>query len=229
MPWAWRGRDDALKRARLLLAGRLAPGGGGEKRGRLGWSREGGAQPVEALAIWAAHRQARSMRSRLVRPERVSWAAACRTGSGMRRSRSGPATAGARSRSAWPSRPGRRRPAPPPARHYSPPSRGRLRRPAALPSRMRSSTRACWRCRNSSPAICPGITPRAVSVRNAVIRCPSTSVKVSWAPGCGRSLRRMSRDPSGRLVTVTGPGGAGKTRLAGEVAGRVAGRSADGV
>jgi predicted ATPase/DNA-binding CsgD family transcriptional regulator/transcriptional regulator with XRE-family HTH domain len=32
-----------------------------------------------------------------------------------------------------------------------------------------------------------------------------------------------------RLVTVTGPGGAGKTRLAGEVVGRIAGRFADGV
>src|SRR6266516_1267029 len=57
---------------------------------------------------------------------------------------------------------------------------------------------ACWRCRSSSPATCPGLTPRPVSVRNAVMQCPSTSVKVSWAPGCGRSLRKISREPSGQ-------------------------------
>jgi hypothetical protein len=38
------------------------------------------------------------------------------------------------------------------------PRLGRLRRPAASPSRKRSSTRACWRCRSSSPATCPGMT-----------------------------------------------------------------------
>ena len=59
----------------------------------------------------------------------------------------------------------------------------------------------------------------------------------AWLPGRADELRRPGRavrEVAGlldeyRLVTVTGPGGAGKTRLAGEVAGRVAGRFADGV
>jgi hypothetical protein len=31
---------------------------------------------------------------------------------------------------------------------------------------------------------------------------PSASVKVSWAPGCGRSLRRIRRDPCGQPALV---------------------------
>ncbi|MGC1287737.1 MAG: NB-ARC domain-containing protein, partial [Streptosporangiaceae bacterium] len=49
---------------------------------------------------------------------------------------------------------------------------------------------------------------------------------VGRADGVAEVAGRLSQC---RLVTVTGPGGAGKTRLAGEVARRVAGRFADGV
>ena len=45
----------------------------------------------------------------------------------------------------------------------------------------------------------------------------------------GRAVREVAGLLEDRLVTVTGPGGAGKTRLAGQVAERVAGRFADGV
>ena len=31
-------------------------------------------------------------------------------------------------------------------------------------------------------------------------RCPSTSVKVSWAPGCGSSRRAIIRNPAARPV-----------------------------
>jgi hypothetical protein len=62
-----------------LVAGRLPPGGDGEwgpgrrvqaKAARSRW---------KPSAIWAAHRQVRSMRRRTWRAERVSWAATCRT------------------------------------------------------------------------------------------------------------------------------------------------------
>lgn len=70
---------------------------------------------------------------------------------------------------------------------------GRSRRPVALASRMRFATGSCCRCRNSSSAI-PRSSP--VPVRNPDAPCPSSPVKVSWAPGWGRSLRRISRVPA---------------------------------
>ena len=48
--------------------------------------------------------------------------------------------------------------------------------------------------------------------------------------GRAQATRQIAAQLAGfRLVTLTGPGGAGKTRLAGEVARQVAGRFADGV
>ena len=44
-----------------------------------------------------------------------------------------------------------------------------------------------------------------VLVTNAVIRCPSTSVTRSWAPGCGRSLRTSSRIPAGQRGRSNSP------------------------
>ena len=82
MPWPWRGRDEALKRARSPLAAgwrqvvvvvvvrNAAVWAGQAKAARSRW---------KPSPIWAAHRQVRSMRSRVVRAERVSWAAACST------------------------------------------------------------------------------------------------------------------------------------------------------
>ena len=55
---------------------------------------------------------------------------------------------------------------------------------------------------------------------------PALTSFVGRAGPVGEVTALLDRD---RLVTVTGPGGAGKTRLAGEVARQVAGRFADGV
>ena len=55
------------------------------------------------------------------------------------------------------------------------------------------------------------------------------AMRTSFVGRAGPVRVLMSRLEQHRLVTVTGPGGAGKTRLAGEVARRAAGRFADGV
>jgi predicted ATPase/DNA-binding CsgD family transcriptional regulator/transcriptional regulator with XRE-family HTH domain len=55
---------------------------------------------------------------------------------------------------------------------------------------------------------------------------PALTSFVRRAGPVGEVAALLDRD---RLVTVTGPGGVGKTRLAGQVANRVAGRFADGV
>ena len=73
--------------------------------------------------------------------------------------------------------------------------RGRLRSPVSLAARMRSSARARRRCRSSRSASWRPGPPGAVLVANAVSRCPSTSVSRSCAPGCGRSLRTITRMP----------------------------------
>lgn len=63
------------------------------------------------------------------------------------------------------------------------------------------SERARRWCRNSRSASWPW----RVLVANAVIRCPSTSVIVNWAPGCGLSLQQMARIPAGQLDRSRSP------------------------
>ena len=59
------------------------------------------------------------------------------------------------------------------------------------PRRCRSSRSASW--------------PRLVLVAKQVNRCPSMSVNRSCAPGCGRSLRTMTRIPSGQPARSSRP------------------------
>ena len=97
--------------------------------------------------------------------------------------------------------------------------------------------------RNALPAIGPcsaGCTPApaAVSVtaveRSAVADAPGSlhgfPASLTSFVGRAQATHQIAAQLAEyRLVTLTGPGGAGKTRLAGEVAKQVAGRFADGV
>ena len=82
---------------------------------------------------------------------------------------------------------------------------GRLRSPVSLPARMRSSTRASRRYRSSRSASWRPGPPRVVLVRNPVMRMPLESVVRSCAPGCGRSLCRISLVPGGQPVSGVSP------------------------
>ena len=99
--------------------------------------------------------------------------------------------------------------------------------------------------RPALPPVVPGAPP--VGCTTAPVAVSVTAVErsvVADAPGSlhgfpasltsfvgrAQATREIAAQLAGnRLVTLTGPGGAGKTRLAGEVAKRVAGRFADGV
>ena len=84
---------------------------------------------------------------------------------------------------------------------WAKPLSGRFRSPVSLAHRIRSSHRARCRCRSSRTASWPFLA----SVAKAVNRCPSMSVNRSCAPGCGRSLRTMTRIPPGQLSRSSSP------------------------
>ena len=76
---------------------------------------------------------------------------------------------------------------------------GKLRRPVSLSLRMWSSTRARARWRRSSAAILVGLVGEDRLEAVAV-----WSVNDSWAPGCGRSRRTITREPSGQPARSSG-------------------------
>ena len=86
---------------------------------------------------------------------------------------------------------------------------GRLRSPVSFAQRMRSSQRARRRCRSSRSASWPFLASVAKAVNRcpsrSVNRCPSRSVNRSCAPGCGRSLRTMTRIPPGQDARSSRP------------------------
>ena len=160
---------------------------------------EGGADPGPGGGDRGAQRQVESMRSRSCRALRVMRRQCVGPGSGTFRSRSAP---GRGCRSIRSVRPGDQI-----GCGHDDFEPGRVGVKELNGSRLarwrwvggtRSSTRACWRWRNSRPEAGPR-SRRSWVVRNPVTRCPSASVNRSCAPGCGRSLCRISRVPAGHF------------------------------
>src|SRR6516162_3679782 len=71
-----------------------------------------------------------------------------------------------------------------------------------------------------------GVGTAAVTAAGEVHGFPAMLTSFVGRAGAVREVAGLLEDC--RLVTVTGPGGVGKTRLAGQVAGQVAGRFTDG-
>src|SRR5215469_11315967 len=78
-------------------------------------------------------------------------------------------------------------------------------------------------CGSCGPGQAPGGSPASAGGMHGFV--PALTSFVGRAGPVREVAALLGRS---RLVTVTGPGGAGKTRLAGQVARRVAGRFADG-
>ena len=184
-----------------LLAGRLAPGGDGDKRGRRGGQANAGRRSRwKPSAMWVAHRQVRSMR----RPE---WSGgADELGGDVQDSVAEGGDLGTsergqvrRSRSVWSSRSGRPRPARPPARRCSRPRPGK----GSCAGRCLGLANAIFDAgvlavpQLQAGYLAGDATAGGVGEERGDA-VASTSVNVSCAPGCGRSLRRISRDPSGQ-------------------------------
>ena len=71
-----------------------------------------------------------------------------------------------------------------------------------------------------------GVGTAAVTAAGEMHGFPAALASFIGRTGALREVAGLLEDY--RLVTVTGPGGVGKTRLAGQVAGQVAGQFADG-
>ena len=83
-----------------------------------------------------------------------------------------------------------------------------------------------WAVRRRRPTLWYGVGASEAAVAGGVHGFPVALTSFVGRDGPVRHVAGLLKEQ--RLVTVTGPGGVGKTRLAGQVARAVAGRFADG-